>query len=39
MCDKIIDYIENQEGNNFKQTEIGLIPKDLEVVNINGRTV
>jgi len=36
MHDKIIDYIENKEGDNFKQTEIGLIPEDWEVVKLGG---
>lgn len=34
MPNKIIDYIENKEGNRFKQTEIGLIPEEWEVVKL-----
>lgn len=39
MQDNIIDFIKNQERNNFKQTEIIEIYKNWEVVEINERTV
>lgn len=36
MEEKITDYMRNKEGNKFKQTEIGLIPEEWEVVKLGG---
>jgi len=34
MHDKITNYIENKKGNNFRQTEIGLIPMNWEAIRL-----